>query len=162
MRRKRKSLRDVESRRRQACGIISLQKVIEIYNNVEGEKLFYFSFSKVSSQKKKKKHTQNFQTTVIDPTADFLTPPLSSNPQPQLMNLPLISLKKEKKRKESFHLFPLSSQPTYLDGWSLLLGKAGLFLPGTLTHFKALLLKLLPPLASSILLLLWYTVGYFY
>ena len=161
MRRKRKSLRDVESRRRQACGIISLQKVIEIYNNVEGEKLFYFSFSKVSSQKKKK-HTQIFQTTVSDPTADFLTPPLSSNPQPQLMNLPLISLKKEKKRKESFHLFPLSSQPTYLDGWSLLLGKAGLFLPGTLTHFKALLLKLLPPLASSILLLLWYTVGYFY
>ena len=151
MRRKRKSLRDVESRRRQACGIISLQKVIEIYNNVEGEKLFYFSFSKVSSQKKKKKHTQIFQTTVSDPTADFLTPPLSSNPQPQLMNLPLISLKKEKKRKESFHLFPLSSQPTYLDGWSLLLGKAGLFLPGTLTHFKALLLKLLPPLASSIL-----------
>lgn len=161
MRRKRKSLRDVESRRRQACGIISLQKVIEIYNNVEGEKLFYFSFSKVSSQKKKK-HTQIFQTTVSDPTADFLTPPLSSNPQPQLMNLPLISLKKEKKRKESFHLFPLSSQPTYLDGWSLLLGKAGLFLPGTLTHFKAFLLKLLPPLASSILLLLWYTVGYFY
>ena len=126
------------------------------------ERNYFISLFQKCQAKKKKKHTQIFKTTVSDPTADFLTPPLSSNPQPQLMNLPLISLKKEKKRKESFHLFPLSSQPTYLDGWSLLLGKGGLFLPGTLTHFKALLLKLLPPLASSILLLLWYTVGYFY
>ena len=69
---------------------------------------------------------------------------------------------KRKETKESFHLFLLPSQPTYLDGWSLLLGKAGLFLPGTLTHLKSLLLRPLPPLASSILLLLWYTVGYFY
>ena len=50
---------------------------------------------------KKKKKTQTFQTTVRDPTADFLTPPLSSNQQPQLINLPLISLKKEKKQKRT-------------------------------------------------------------
>ena len=118
MRRKEKSLRDVESRRRRACGILSLQKAVEIYNNVEGEKLFYFSFSKVSSQKeKKKKHTQIFQTTVSDPTADFLTPPLSSNPQPQLMNLPLISLKKEKKRKRASICSYYQVNPhTWMDG----------------------------------------------
>lgn len=40
---------------------------------------------------------------------------------------------KGKETKENFHLFPLPSQPTYLDGWSLLLGKASLFMEHSLT-----------------------------
>ena len=61
--------------------------------------------------------TQIFQTTVSDPTADFLTPPLSSNPQPQLMNLPLISLKKEKKRKRASICSYYQVNPhTWMDG----------------------------------------------
>ena len=70
-----------------------------------------------AKKKKKKKHTQIFQTTVSDPTADFLTPPLSSNPQPQLMNLPLISLKKEKKRKRASICSYYQVNPhTWMDG----------------------------------------------
>lgn len=144
MRRKEKSLRDVESRRRWASysnwGILTPQKA-KIFNNVKGEKLFYFSFSKKLRQqqpKKKKKPT----TSVDDPASHFT--------------------EKGEETKEDFHLFLPPSQPTYLDGWSLLPDKANLFLHGALTHFKALLLQLPPPLVSSTLLLLWYVVGYFY
>ena len=100
--------------------MLSLQKAIEIFNNVEGEKLFYFSFSKVPSQKKNKKQKNQktpkpFIPTVSDPTADFLTPPLSSNPQPQLMKLPIISLKKEKNKREL--PFVPTTKSTHILGW---------------------------------------------
>ena len=76
-----------------------------------------FQKCQAKKKKKKKKHTQIFQTTVSDPTADFLTPPLSSNPQPQLMNLPLISLKKEKKRKRASICSYYQVNPhTWMDG----------------------------------------------
>ena len=82
------------------------------------ERNYFISlFQKCQAKKKKKKHTQIFQTTVSDPTADFLTPPLSSNPQPQLMNLPLISLKKEKKRKRASICSYYQVNPhTWMDG----------------------------------------------
>ena len=82
------------------------------------ERNYFISlFQKCQAKKKKKKQTQIFQTTVSDPTADFLTPPLSSNPQPQLMNLPLISLKKEKKRKRASICSYYQVNPhTWMDG----------------------------------------------
>ena len=81
------------------------------------ERNYFISLFQKCQAKKKKKHTQIFQTTVSDPTADFLTPPLSSNPQPQLMNLPLISLKKEKKRKRASICSYYQVNPhTWMDG----------------------------------------------
>lgn len=99
MRRKEKSLRDVESRRRWASysnwGILTPQKA-KIFNNVKGEKLFYFSFSKKLRQQQPKK---------------------KKNPQPQLMTLLLISLKKEKKQKRtSICFYHQVNLPTWMDG----------------------------------------------
>lgn len=84
------------------------QKDHKIVPNIKGEKLFYFSFSKELSQQqqpqppqqRKTTHTHKtppFQITVRDPTADYLTPPLSSNPWPPLMTLLLTELEMQKK-----------------------------------------------------------------
>ena len=56
-----------------------------------------------------------------DPTADCLTPPLSSNIQPQWSSH---FTDNGEETRENFHLFPRPSQPTSLDGWPMLLGKA--------------------------------------